>query len=82
MSGTLKIGELAERIGTTAPTICCCEEVGLAPEARRFEAQQRHYERSASRLTFIRRSRNFVPVEQVRTLASLVGDPSRSYGDA
>lgn len=84
MNSTLKIGELAERTGTNAPTIRYYEEIGLLPAAKRFEGKQRRYgEADVSRLTFIRRCRDFgFPIEQVRTLASLVVDPSRSCVEA
>lgn len=84
MSATLKIGELADRTGTNAPTIRYYEEIGLLPSPKRFESKQRRYgEEDVSRLTFIRRCRDFgFPIDQVRTLASLVNDASRSCVEA
>lgn len=80
----LKIGALAARTGTNAPTIRYYEEIGLLPPADRREGGQRRYdEADVRRLTFIRRCREFgFPIEQVRTLASLMLDPDRSCIEA
>lgn len=75
----LKIGELAGRTGTTAPTIRYYEEIGLLPEPRRVSGQRRYDGDDVRRLTFIRRCRDFgFPVEQVRTLVELAQDDDRS----
>jgi DNA-binding transcriptional MerR regulator len=39
----LKIGELAKRTGTNAPTIRYYEDIGLIPRASRREGGQRSY---------------------------------------
>jgi DNA-binding transcriptional MerR regulator len=83
-SPSLKIGELAERTGTNTPTIRYYESIGLLPRAGRQDGGQRRYaEDDVSRLTFIRRCRDFgFSVEQVRELAGLVEDPARCCTDA
>lgn len=80
----LKIGLLAERTGTTVPTIRYYEEIGLLPRANRGHGGQRSYgEEDVGRLTFIRRCRDFgFSVEQVRTLTQLMRDPDRSCVEA
>jgi DNA-binding transcriptional MerR regulator len=80
----LKIGDLAERTGTNTPTIRYYEEIGLLPRPDRQEGNQRRYgDDDVRRLIFIRRCRDFgFSIEQVRTLASLVQDRSRSCFEA
>lgn len=80
----LKIGVLAERTGTNAPTIRYYEDIGLLPRPDRREGGQRSYvEADVKRLTFIRRCRDFgFPIETVRTLASLMQDRDRSCTEA
>ena len=75
----LKIGALAERTGTTAPTIRYYETIRLMPHPDRQEGGQRTYSEDAvKRLTFIRRCRDFgFPIDQVRQLADLLQDQSR-----
>lgn len=84
MPTALKIGALAERTNTNAPTIRYYEEIGLLPEAQRLEGGQRRYtDADVSRLTFVRRCREFgFPIEQVRSLVSLLQDPTRSCTEA
>ncbi|MFG1423119.1 MerR family transcriptional regulator [Roseixanthobacter liquoris] len=79
-----KIGALAERTGTNTPTIRYYEEIGLLRRPDRQEGNQRRYgDDDVSRLTFIRRCREFgFPIEQVRMLVSLVEDRSRSCMEA
>jgi len=81
---SFKIGILARRTGTTAPTIRYYEEIGLLPRARRRESGQRIYGNDATkRLTFIRRCREFgFSIEQVKTLVSLMQDEKRSCIEA
>jgi DNA-binding transcriptional MerR regulator len=76
----LKIGTLADRTGTNAPTIRYYEEIGLLPSAHRQAGGQRVYdEADVKRLTFIRRCRDFgFSIEQVRSLVSLMQDPQSS----
>ncbi|MBS3960853.1 MAG: helix-turn-helix domain-containing protein [Sandarakinorhabdus sp.] len=83
MSG-YKIGALAERTHTNTPTIRYYEQIGLLRRPNRQEGNQRRYsDEDVGRLTFIRRCREFgFSIEQVRTLASLVQDRSRSCMEA
>lgn len=80
----LKIGTLAERTGTNAPTIRYYEEIGLLPRADRQDGGQRRYsDEDVKRLTLIRRCREFgFPIEQVRSLVTLAQDPDRSCLEA
>jgi DNA-binding transcriptional MerR regulator len=79
-----RIGELAERTSTNAPTIRYYEKIGLLPRPDRQEGNQRRYaDDDVRRLTFIRRGREFgFSIEQVRALASVVQDRSRSCIEA
>ena len=76
----LKIGALARRTGTNAPTIRYYEDIGLLPSAHRQAGGQRVYgDADVKQLTFIRRCREFgFSIDHVRSLATLVQDPSRS----
>ena len=76
----MRIGTLAQRTGTSVPTIRYYESIGLLPPAARQEGRQRTYgDGDVDRLTFIRRCREFgFSVNQVRSLAALGGDRSRS----
>jgi DNA-binding transcriptional MerR regulator len=80
----LRIGALAKRTGTTAPTIRYYEEIGLLRQAERQTGGQRVYSADdVKRLTFIRRCRNFgFSIEQVRSLVAIMQDPTRSCMDA
>jgi DNA-binding transcriptional MerR regulator len=80
----LRIGELARRTGTNAPTVRYYEQIGLLPTASRRDGGQRSYsEEDVRRLTFIRRCRDFgFSIEQVRALAALVQDRERSCLEA
>ena len=80
----LKIGELAERTGTSVPTIRYYEQIGLLPRAPRQAGGQRVYGRDdVERLTFIRRCREFdFSIDQVRALVAIVHDPKSSCMDA
>lgn len=77
---TLRIGTLAERTGTNAPTIRYYEEIGLLRSADRQAGGQRVYgDADVKRLTFIRRCRDFgFSIDQVRSLVALVQDPQSS----
>ncbi|MCK1637443.1 helix-turn-helix domain-containing protein [Bradyrhizobium sp. 157] len=76
----LKIGALAERTGTNAPTIRYYEEIGLLRSADRQSGGQRVYgDADVKRLSFIRRCREFgFSIDQVRALVALVQDPQSS----
>lgn len=80
----MKIGTLATRTGTNTPTIRYYEEIGLLPRADRHQGGQRIYgEEDVSRLTFIRRCRDFgFSIDQVRSLLALAHDRQRSCFDA
>lgn len=80
----LRIGDLADRTGTSAPTIRYYEEIGLLRQATRQAGNQRVYSRrDVERLTFIRRCREFdFSIEQVRGLVLLLDDPKSSCMDA
>jgi DNA-binding transcriptional MerR regulator len=81
---TFKIGTLARRTGTSAPTIRYYEDIGLLPRPDRRESGQRVYGNDAvERLIFIRRCREFgFSIEQVRALLKLMRDGKRSCVDA
>jgi len=76
----LKIGGLARRTGTNAPTIRYYEEIGLLRLAHRQAGGQRAYgDADVQQLTFIRRCREFgFSINQVRSLVALVQDPDSS----
>jgi DNA-binding transcriptional MerR regulator len=76
----LKIGALAERTGTNAPTIRYYEEIGLLRSADRQSGGQRVYgDADVRQLTFVRRCREFgFSIEQVRSLVALVQNPQSS----
>jgi len=58
--GGYRIGEVAARSGTNAPTIRYYETIGLLPRPGRQDGNQRRYgEDDIQRLTFIRRCRAF-----------------------
>jgi DNA-binding transcriptional MerR regulator len=80
----MKIGELAQRTRTNAPTIRSYEEIGLLPVPARRDGGQRTYdEPDRRRLTFIRQCREFgFPIEQVRSLVKLTEDSDRSCMEA
>lgn len=80
----LRIGELAERTGTSVPTIRYYEQIGLMRRAARQSGGQRVYTvGDVERLTFIRRCREFdFSIDQVRALVAIVHDPNRSCLDA
>jgi DNA-binding transcriptional MerR regulator len=84
MDRALSIGGLAERSGTTPPTIRYYEQIGLLKRADRRDSGHRTYGAAdLRRLTFIRRCRDFgFPIEQVRSLVDLLENGDRSCVDA
>ena len=80
----LKIGGLAKRTGTNAPTIRYYEEIGLLRSAHRQAGGQRVYgDADLKQLSFIRRCREFgFSIDQVRSLLALMQDPASSCADA
>jgi DNA-binding transcriptional MerR regulator len=72
---TLRIGILAERAGTTVPTIRYYEQIGLLRPAARSGGQRAYDNEDVRRLAFVRRCRDFgFSIEDVRTLLSLLHD--------
>ena len=80
----LKIGTLAEKTGTTPPTIRYYEDIGLLPRPHRRDGGQRAYDQDdVRRVTFIRRCREFgFSIDQVRQLTTLTQDPGRNCMEA
>ncbi|OBI28335.1 MerR family transcriptional regulator [Mycobacterium sp. E2238] len=79
----LKIGELADAVGMTAPTIRYYEQIGLLPDPRRVGGQRRYDDDDVRRVTFVRRCRDLdFSVEQVRSLIELTHDADRSCLEA
>jgi DNA-binding transcriptional MerR regulator len=71
----LRIGTLAERTGTTVPTIRYYEEIGLLRPAARSGGQRTYDQEDIRRLSFIRRCRDFeFSIPEVRSLLSLMQD--------
>jgi DNA-binding transcriptional MerR regulator len=71
----LRIGTLAERTGTTVPTIRYYEEIGLLRPAARSGGQRTYDHEDVHRLSFIRRCRDFeFSIPEVRSLLSLMQD--------
>jgi DNA-binding transcriptional MerR regulator len=69
----MRIGILAERTGTTAPTIRFYEEIGLLRPAARAGGQRTYDHEDVRRLAFIRRCRDFgFSIEEIRALLSLI----------
>ncbi|MGE2725652.1 MerR family transcriptional regulator [Mycolicibacterium pulveris] len=79
----LKIGELARAAGTTPSTIRYYEQIGLLEPPGRVGGQRRYRHEAIGQLTFIRHCREFgFPIDQVRTLVSLMADTDRSCTEA
>jgi MerR family transcriptional regulator, copper efflux regulator len=80
----LTIGVLAERSGSSVPTVRYYEQIGLLPKARRGPGGHRLYdEGDLRRLVFIRRCRDFaLPIERIRELVSLIDNPSQDCSKA
>ena len=80
----LTIGALAERTGSSVPTVRYYEEIGLLPKARRGAGGRRRYDESdLKRLTFVRRCREFaLPIEKIRELVSLMDSPEKDCSRA
>jgi DNA-binding transcriptional MerR regulator len=69
----MRIGILAERTGTTVPTIRYYEQIGLLRPAARSGGQRTYDNEDVRRLSFIRRCRDFdFPIEDIRALLSLL----------
>ena len=69
----MRIGILAERTGTSVPTIRYYEEIGLLRQAARRGGQRIYDHEDAHRLAFIRRCRDFdFSIPEIRALLSLM----------
>jgi MerR family transcriptional regulator, copper efflux regulator len=69
----MRIGALAERTGTTVPTIRFYEKVGLLRPAARRGGQRSFDNEHVHRLGFIRRCREFdFSIPEIRALLSLM----------
>ena len=69
----MRIGILAERTGTSVPTIRHYEEIGLLRQAARRGGQRIYDHEDAHRLAFIRRCRDFdFSIPEIRALSSLM----------
>jgi MerR family transcriptional regulator, copper efflux regulator len=84
VSPRLTIGALAQRTGSSVPTVRYYEAIGLLPKPRRGAGGQRVYdEDDLKRLAFVRRCRDFdLPIETIRELVSLVDHPERDCSKA
>ena len=80
----IKIGKLADRAGTNAPTIRYYEEIGLLRAAPRQAGGQRVYgDDDVRRLRFIRQCREFgFSIDAVRTLVDVLDDRTSSCMEA
>ena len=69
----LMIGALAKAVGVSTPTIRYYEEIELLPPAERTQSGQRiYYPSDITRITFIKRCRDFgFSIDQVRLLVGL-----------
>jgi DNA-binding transcriptional MerR regulator len=69
----LRIGNLAERTGTTVATIRYYEQVGLLRPAARRGGQRTYDNEDVRRLAFVRGCREFyLSLEEIRALLSLM----------
>jgi len=69
----MRIGVLAERTGTSVPTIRYYEEIGLLRQVARRGGQRIYDHEDAHRLAFIRRCRDFdFSIPEIRSLLSLM----------
>ena len=79
----MRIGALAERTGTTVPTIRYYEEIGLLRQVSRKGGQRVYDHEDARRLAFIRRCRDFdFSIEEIRSLLSLMANNALPCGEA
>jgi DNA-binding transcriptional MerR regulator len=80
----MRIGILADRTGTTVPTIRYYEQIGLLRPAIRQSGGQRTYDNEdVRRLKFVVACRAFgFPIEEVRALLSLTDDRNTSCSEA
>ena len=78
------IGRVAKATGCKVQTIRYYEQIGLLPEPRRSEGNQRLYtEDTVKRLTFIRHARDLgFPLQAIRNLLKLSDTPNQSCDEA
>src|ERR1700759_4816433 len=79
----MRIGVLAEKTGTSVPTIRYYEEIGLLRQVARRGGQRIYDHEDAHRLAFIRRCRDFdFSIPEIRALLSLMqnGTPCGGAG--
>lgn len=80
----MRIGILADRTGTSVPTIRYYEQIGLLRQANRQGGGQRRYDQEdVRRVGFVRACRGFgFSIDEVRALLSLTNDRSASCTEA
>jgi DNA-binding transcriptional MerR regulator len=80
----MRIGILADRTGTSVPTIRYYEQIGLLRPAIRQSGGQRTYDNEdVRRLKFVVACRAFgFPIDEVRALLSLTNDRNASCSEA
>lgn len=76
------VSQAAQKTGLSAKTLRYYADIGLLPETERSEAGYRLYDQaSLSRLTFLRRARDFgFSIPQCKDLLSLFDSPERQSG--
>ncbi|WP_147081946.1 Cu(I)-responsive transcriptional regulator [Methylobacterium haplocladii] len=79
----MNIGQAAEASGVSAKMIRHYESIGLVPRADRRNSGYRDYgPQDVHRLGFVRRARDLgFPLERIRVLLGLWGDPGRSSAE-
>ena len=77
------IGRAASQSGVSAKMIRHYESIGLVPQADRRDSGYRDYDpEDVHRLSFVRRARDLgFPLERIRVLLGLWGDPTRSSAE-
>ena len=79
----MRIGELAEKIEVSVPTIRYYEQEGLLPKPSRSETNYRQYgQEAAKRLTFIAQCRSLdISMAEIRRLLDLTETPEAHCGE-
>ncbi len=82
MSGTMTIGEAAERSGLPSKTIRYYEDIGLVRPARNANGYRAFSERDLHKLSFLGRARSLgFSIEECRALLALYADDARASAD-
>ncbi|GJD31245.1 HTH-type transcriptional regulator HmrR [Methylobacterium adhaesivum] len=83
MGIVMNIGQAADASGVSAKMIRHYESIGLVPQADRRDSGYRDYDpEDVHRLSFVRRARDLgFPLERIRVLLGLWGDPTRSSAE-